>query len=99
MKIGHTIDSNGFYTGDVLSDSEETPDVAVFCPDGFYKPKWNGSAWVEGITAQEIHDILNRPVVETADQKEIDQLRAQLSQQNDQNTAFMEFVLSTMGVE
>jgi hypothetical protein len=63
MKIGHTIDSNGFLTGDILEDSEIAPQVTVICPDGFHKPKWNGSAWVEGLTQAEIDAINNAPTV------------------------------------
>lgn len=61
MKIGHTIDSNGFLTGDILDDSGITPDVTALCPDGFHKPKWNGSVWVEGMTQAEIDAIQNAP--------------------------------------
>lgn len=62
MVIGHTIDENGFYTGDVLEDSDITPDVLIRCPNGLYKPKWNGIAWIEGLTQQEIDDLNNVPV-------------------------------------
>jgi glycine/D-amino acid oxidase-like deaminating enzyme len=51
MKIGHTIDSEGYYTGDVLEGS--IPDVTVICPDGFYRPKWDGTQWIEGGAAPE----------------------------------------------
>ena len=43
----------------------ETP-----CPDGFYLPKWNGTQWVEGKTAEEISGILASVVIEkSADQR------------------------------
>jgi hypothetical protein len=70
MKIGHTIDTNGFLTGDVLEG--ETPDVTVMCPNGFYKPKWNGTAWVDGLTQAEIDAIKNAPVPPS----EIDELKS-----------------------
>lgn len=69
MKIGHTIDSNGFLTGDVLEDSGETPDVTVICPDGFNKPHWNGTQWGEGLTQQEIDAIQNAPTVPSPHQQ------------------------------
>lgn len=33
--------------------------VAVECQGGFYKPKWNGTEWVEGLTQEEIQAIKN----------------------------------------
>lgn len=61
MKIGHKIDESGFWTGDVLDGSGVTPHVTVICPDGFHKPKWNGSQWVEGLTAAELEARKNAP--------------------------------------
>lgn len=43
--------------------------------------------------------IKDLPLQKLPEQKKIDQLEAQLAQQNSQMTTFMEFVLSTMGVE
>ena len=43
----------------------ETP-----CPGGFYLPKWDGTQWVEGKTAEEIAAIQASVVVEkSADQR------------------------------
>jgi hypothetical protein len=59
MKIGVAVDTNGFYVTDVLEGmalDEGMTLVTVPCPDGFYKPKWDGSAWVEGKSSD---DILN----------------------------------------
>lgn len=97
MKIGHTIDSNGFWTGDVLDDSKITPDVTVICPDGFYKAHWNGSAWVEGLTQAEIDEINSRPPVKTPEQKELDKLKADNANLNDQLIGLWETLL-TAGV-
>lgn len=69
MKIGHTIDANGFLTGDVLEGSNITPNVTVICPDGFYKPKWNGTAWVEGLTQSEIDAVRNQPQPPTQEER------------------------------
>jgi hypothetical protein len=72
MKIGHTIDSEGFYIGDVLEDSGINPDVMVICPDGFIRPKWDGTRWVEGGIAPEPLPIL------PTEAEQIVQLKAQL---------------------
>jgi hypothetical protein len=86
MKIGHTIDSNGYLTGDVLEDNEITPDVTVLCPDGFYKPKWDGFAWVEGLTQMELDEIHNRSVPESDAQK-IARLEAALVRESEQRVS------------
>lgn len=69
MKIGHTIDSDGFLLEDILEGSGITPDVTALCPDGFYKPKWNGGAWIEGLTQQEIDDLKNAPVTPSVEER------------------------------
>lgn len=74
MKIGHTIDSQGFLTGDVLDGSDVDPTVTLICPDGFYKPKWNGSEWIEGLTQAEIDVLKDAPPEKTTEQKTIDKL-------------------------
>lgn len=54
MKKVIKVDINGLYLEDViLSDDELTPTdcVEMSCPDGFYRPKWDGTRWVEGGTA------------------------------------------------
>lgn len=65
MRIGHAIDADGFYIGDVLEGSGVTPDVTVICPDGLFKAKWNGTEWVEGLTQAEIDAIKNAPKTKT----------------------------------
>jgi len=59
---------NGFFVEDViLKDEEYTPIdcIETLCPDGFYKPKWNGIAWVEGLSQSEIDIIKNVPIPKT----------------------------------
>jgi hypothetical protein len=54
------IDKQGFYIEDViLQDTELTPSdcVETHCPEGFYKPKWDGEKWIEGYTQEEIKKI------------------------------------------
>ena len=61
VKIGHKIDEQGFFLEDILAGSGIEPDVNVICPNGFYKPRWNGTEWVEGLTQAEIDAIVNAP--------------------------------------
>jgi hypothetical protein len=67
--IGHTIDERGYWTGDVLKGSLIDPDIHERCPDGFYKPRWDGIKWVEGLTQEEIDQLNNVPAPETDTQK------------------------------
>ena len=63
-----SIDTSGFYTGDVLlEEGQEVPAncISVEVPEGFYLPKWNGTAWVEGRTQAEIDAIKNVVVPKT----------------------------------
>ena len=48
------IDSNGFFVEDAFVDELTEFAIETPCPDGFYLPKWDGTAWVEGKTAEEI---------------------------------------------
>lgn len=57
------IDDNGYFIEDVITEETNNNLIEVQCPDGFYKPKWNGSAWVEGLTQAEIDAIKNQPKV------------------------------------
>ena len=57
------IDSNGFFVCDDFVDELTEFTIETPCPDGFYLPKWNGTQWVEGKTADEIAAMKN--VVET----------------------------------
>ncbi|SHI78657.1 hypothetical protein [Clostridium intestinale] len=56
------IDKNGFFIVDVIVDKlERNTDELILeeCPGGFYKPRWNGAEWIEGIIEDEIRDIKN----------------------------------------
>ena len=63
MNYVRTIDSNGFFVEDAFVDELTEFTIETPCPDGFYLPKWDGTQWVEGKTAEEIAAIKN--VVET----------------------------------
>lgn len=94
MKKVIRIDETGMFVEDViLTDEEATPSdcVDVECPAGFYKPKWNGAAWIEGLTQTEINTIVNVPKEPSSDeiimlaiaeldaQREADKLETQLA--------------------
>ena len=64
------IDSNGFFVRDDFVDELTEVTIETPCSDGFYLPKWDGTQWVEGKTAEEISGILASVVVEkSADQR------------------------------
>jgi len=51
MKKVLKIDSDGYFVEDVLiEDSESIPSdcIETICPQGFIKPKWDNSKWIEG---------------------------------------------------
>lgn len=58
------IDVQGYFIEDVLIENEgSVPSdcVDTVCQEGFYKPKWNGTEWVEGLTLGEIDTIVTTP--------------------------------------
>ena len=60
MKKVLRISTDGFYIEDViLNPIEEIPSdcIETYCPEGFYKPKWDGEKWIEGYTGEEIKQI------------------------------------------
>ena len=62
MREVYRIDEQGFITDPVLvQDGEEVEEglVDVRVPDGFYKPRFNGSQWEEGLTPEEIENLTN----------------------------------------
>jgi len=62
MKKVLRIDNNGLFIEDViLQDNEIIPAdcVEIVCTGQFYRPKWNGTIWVEGLTQTEIDAIIN----------------------------------------
>lgn len=63
------IDTNGLFIRDDFVDELTEFTIETPCPDGFYLPKWSGSAWIEGKTADEIAAIKNVPVEKTSEQR------------------------------
>ena len=56
------IDSEGFFVEPVIIDENDSlpPDlIAIPIPEGFYKPRWDGTQWVEGMTQEEA-DVLKK---------------------------------------
>ena len=56
------VDLTGLFLEDVLlNEGQEVPAncISVEVPEGFYLPKWSGTAWVEGRTQAEIDAIKN----------------------------------------
>jgi len=51
------IDENGFFVCDSFVDELSKNTIKIPCPDGLYRPKWNGAKWVEGLTQAEIDTI------------------------------------------
>lgn len=72
MKQVFRIDHNGFYVEDVLlEDGQETPQDCREDrpPQGLYKPKYNGTDWVEGLSQTEIDAINNQPRLPTVEEQ------------------------------
>lgn len=59
------IDEQGLFLEDViLQDHEPAPEycVEVEVPEGLYLPRFVNGQWVEGLTPEEIEDIVNQPI-------------------------------------
>lgn len=82
MKV-YLIDEDGFYIEDYWVEDYKQESESNMIQDemqqGLYKPKWDGSKWVEGATEDYIKSITVIDTIETTPQ-EI--LNAQLLQQN-----------------
>jgi len=59
MYFARIIDENGFFVCDDFVDELTEFTIETLCPQGFYKPKWDGTKWVEGLTQEEIDAIKN----------------------------------------
>jgi hypothetical protein len=91
MKQINQVDVTGLYIGPFIASDEQisrhlNPDdeftlglvVIDPIPEGFYKPKWNGSEWTEGLTEEQIASLKNAP----AEPSEIEVLKAQSADLN-----------------
>ena len=56
------IDNKGFFTESVIIDKKELTGLDVTIPvntnetNTYYMPKWTGTEWIEGATAEEIEE-------------------------------------------
>jgi hypothetical protein len=88
MKQINQVDVTGLYIGPFIASDEQisrhlNPDdeftlglvVIDPIPEGFYKPKWNGLEWVEGLTEEQINFLENQPIPPT----EIDLLKTEVN--------------------
>ncbi|WP_027410375.1 hypothetical protein [Anoxybacteroides tepidamans] len=59
------VDEAGFFIEPVLVDEKDTlsPDlIKTPVPEGFYKPRWDGTQWVEGMSEEEFNQLkANQP--------------------------------------
>lgn len=62
------IDDYGYFVEDVIlpDNADSTGLITVPCPTGFYRPKWDGTAWQEGATAGQIASQKQAGVIEAA---------------------------------
>jgi hypothetical protein len=92
------IDSNGFYIEDViLQDGKVTPTdcIEIICPDGFYKPKWNGTEWIEGLTQAEI-DAIKNVVMPPTLEEQLATAQVYNATLNDTLNQFMDYVFTNV---
>jgi hypothetical protein len=57
MRLVRKIDEQGFFIEDVIlddNDKSEDNHIQLEVPQGLHKPKWDGSKWEEGLTAEEL---------------------------------------------
>lgn len=83
MKQVFKIDNEGFYIEDVILEDDDIIPIGcieVECPDGFYRPKWNGRIWIEGLTKDEIEE-LRKPKPQPP--SEMDLLKEEVLQQSE----------------
>ena len=67
------IDNDGFFVEDYIlesipvikiQDGKEIADpyyIETLCPDGFYRPRWDGTQWIEALIQAEI-DVINNVI-------------------------------------
>jgi len=96
MKKVTRIDNTGLFIEDIMieigepipKDCIETP-----CQDGFYRPRWNGNSWIEGLTPQEIEALINgQPDYVVIP----DGLRDVIAQMNQTNSELMDLLFANI---
>jgi hypothetical protein len=77
------IDDQGFYVEPVIiGDDEELGEnlIETPIPEGFYRPKWNGNEWVEGLTSEEIEALKQQHQPQPSELDLLKQENAELKQ-------------------
>ena len=69
MKFVRIIDKNGMFVEDAFVEKLTSNTIETPCQDGFYKPKWNGVEWVEGMAQEEINALNNQPSLPTQEER------------------------------
>ncbi|NMA65856.1 MAG: hypothetical protein GX957_06385 [Clostridiaceae bacterium] len=74
----YKVDENGFATeytivyfdekGNLLTEVEDGFILSVV-PQGLYKPRWDGTEWVEDMAQEEIDELNNQPQIPTAEER------------------------------
>jgi hypothetical protein len=63
------IDENGLFIEDGFVEELSEFTIETPVPQGLYKPKWDGTQWIEGLTQDEIKAIVNTVVEPTLEEK------------------------------
>lgn len=63
MKYVKIIDENGYFIEDAFVEEITEFTIETPCLQGLYKPKWNGTNWIEGLTQAEIDNIKSNPSI------------------------------------
>ncbi len=82
MEYVRIIDENGLFVEDAFVEELTEFTIETPCPPGFYLPKWDGTQWVEGKTAEEIAAIkASAEMVQTPEERiaQLEQLVADLA--------------------
>ncbi len=96
MRLVLRIDEQGFFVEDViLKEGEEVPADCVenTVPQGLYRPRWNGSEWVEGLIQEEIDAISNQPT-EPTELEVAQQEISTLKEEKDSLVTTVDFILT-----
>ena len=80
------VDADGFFIEDMIFEGASLPDgeapmlpfVAVPCPPGFYRPRWNGAGWEEGASPKEIQALREAGPAPLSVDARMDQIEAAL---------------------
>ena len=76
MKYVRLIDDKGLFIEDTFVEELTEFTIETPCTEGFYKPKWNGTKWIEGLTQIEIDAIKNVTTPKTEMEELKDQILA-----------------------